>query len=115
MRRSLKTILTTAAVVASLGTAAFGGSAYSSTGLYIQTNLVSNDNSKIPANHQDTTLVNPWGIAFLPGTPFWINDNGSGISALYNGDGSGAGGADPAPAVIIPVPKGGKSPSAPTG
>jgi hypothetical protein len=37
---------------------------------YTQQNLVSDDNSKIPAAHQDATLVNPWGVAFFPGSPF---------------------------------------------
>jgi uncharacterized protein (TIGR03118 family) len=82
---------------------------------YTQHNLVSNNNSKIPADHEDTTLLNAWGIAFFLGGPFWINDNGSGISALYMGDGSGFGGADPAPAVTVPTPMGGTPPSAPTG
>src|ERR1700757_3596350 len=81
---------------------------------YIQTNLVSDDNSKIPANHEDPTLLNPWGVAFAIGGPFWINDNGSGLSALYQGDGTGFGGADPAPAVTVPTPDG-TGTSAPTG
>ena len=82
---------------------------------YVQQNLVSNDTTKIPANHQDTTLLNAWGVAFFPGGPFWINDNGAGISALYQGDGTGFAGADPALAVTVPTPKGGTPPSAPTG
>jgi uncharacterized protein (TIGR03118 family) len=80
---------------------------------YVQHNLVSN--GTVPADHVDSTLLNPWGVAFFPGTPFWINDNNFGISALYNGDGSGFGGADPAPAVTIPVPPSVTPPSAPTG
>jgi uncharacterized protein (TIGR03118 family) len=80
----------------------------------VQHNLVSDDTSKIPADHQDTTLLNPWGVGFFPSQPFWINDNGSGISALYNGDGTGFGGADPALAVTIPTPSG-TGTSAPTG
>jgi len=82
---------------------------------YVQTNLVSDDNTKIPAAHQDPTLLNPWGVAFFPGGPFWINDNGSGIAALYQGDGAGFLGKDPALAVTILPPKGGTPPSAPTG
>src|SRR5437773_5752719 len=81
---------------------------------YVQHNLVSDDTSKIPADHQDRTLLNPWGVAFFPSQPFWINDNGSGISALYLGDGSGVGGF-PAAAVRIPPPMGGTSASTPTG
>jgi uncharacterized protein (TIGR03118 family) len=32
---------------------------------------------------QDTNLVNPWGISFSPTSPFWVSDNGSGLSTLY--------------------------------
>lgn len=48
---------------------------------YLQTNLVSD----LPglAQLQDTNLVNPWGISFSATSPFWISDNGSGLSTLY--------------------------------
>ena len=48
---------------------------------YLQTNLVSD----LPgiAQSQDTNLVNPWGISFSSTSPFWISDNGSGLSTLY--------------------------------
>jgi uncharacterized protein (TIGR03118 family) len=84
-------------------------------GGYVQTNLVSNDTSEIPANHQDSELINPWGDAFFPGGPFWLNENGSGQSALFNGDGTGFGGANPALAVTIPPPGGASGTSSPTG
>jgi uncharacterized protein (TIGR03118 family) len=32
----------------------------------------------------DTNLVNAWGISFGPNTPFWISDNGTGLSTLYS-------------------------------
>ena len=48
---------------------------------YLQTNLVS-DLSGI-AQLQDTNLLNPWGISFSATSPFWISDNGSGLSTLY--------------------------------
>ena len=32
---------------------------------------------------QDTNLVNAWGISFGPNTPFWVSDNGTGLSTLY--------------------------------
>lgn len=41
------------------------------------------------AAHQDQVLQNPWGIAFSPsGSPFWVNDNVTGCSTLYTGDGT---------------------------
>jgi uncharacterized protein (TIGR03118 family) len=48
---------------------------------YLQTNLVSNLAGI--AQLQDTNLVNPWGISFSSISPFWISDNGSGLSTLY--------------------------------
>ncbi len=36
----------------------------------------------------DKLLKNPWGVAFAPGSPFWISDNNSGKSTLYDGDGT---------------------------
>jgi uncharacterized protein (TIGR03118 family) len=38
-----------------------------------------------PAQHIDPQLVNPWGISFASGGPFWVSDNGSGFTTLYNG------------------------------
>jgi uncharacterized protein (TIGR03118 family) len=32
---------------------------------------------------QDTNLVNAWGISFNPTGPFWVSDNGTGLSTLY--------------------------------
>lgn len=60
--------------------------AHASQGFYQQTNLVSD----LPgvANVTDPNLVNPWGIVHGPTTPFWISDNGMGVSTLYNGAGA---------------------------
>jgi uncharacterized protein (TIGR03118 family) len=52
---------------------------------YAITNLVSNQ--KGVAKHQDKALVNAWGMSFFPGGPFWISDNGTGVSTFYNGKG----------------------------
>jgi uncharacterized protein (TIGR03118 family) len=52
---------------------------------YQQTNLVS-DKPGIAAN-TDPNLVNPWGIASSPTSPFWVANNGTGVSNLYNGAG----------------------------
>lgn len=35
----------------------------------------------------DANLVNPWGLASGPTSPFWTANNGTGTSTLYNGDG----------------------------
>ena len=37
---------------------------------------------------EDDVLQNPWGVAFFPGGPIWINANGSGTANLYDGAGT---------------------------
>ncbi len=36
----------------------------------------------------DKQLINPWGLAYAPTGPFWLSDEGSGLSTLYNGAGA---------------------------
>jgi uncharacterized protein (TIGR03118 family) len=53
---------------------------------YVVTRLVSDLPGK--ANFQDPVLQNAWGVAFSPaGSPFWIADNATGCSTLYDGTG----------------------------
>jgi uncharacterized protein (TIGR03118 family) len=49
---------------------------------YQLTNLVSNQVGK--AAHVDPQLVNAWGLVSAPGSPWWVSDQGSGWSTLYN-------------------------------
>jgi len=35
----------------------------------------------------DSEMSNAWGIAFISGDPFWINDEGTGVSELIDGKG----------------------------
>jgi uncharacterized protein (TIGR03118 family) len=53
---------------------------------YKQTNLVSD----VPgmAKVTDPNLVNPWGLARSSGSPWWVSDNGTGLSTLYSGTGA---------------------------
>src|ERR1700723_3821977 len=53
---------------------------------YSQTNLVSNTAGV--AVTTDSQLLNPWGISVLPGQDFWIADNNSGVSTLYDQNGN---------------------------
>ncbi|MCX5542741.1 TIGR03118 family protein [Paraburkholderia sp. CNPSo 3076] len=54
---------------------------------YAVTPLVSNLAGSAPK--VDGVLQNAWGIAFSPaGSPFWINDNATGCSTLYDGAGT---------------------------
>jgi hypothetical protein len=50
---------------------------------YTVTNLVSNQNA-IGSNPADPDLINAWGITSLAASPFWVSDNGTGKSKLYN-------------------------------
>jgi uncharacterized protein (TIGR03118 family) len=36
----------------------------------------------------DADLVNGWGISRLPGSPWWVADNGTDLSTLYRADGT---------------------------
>src|SRR5206468_5115410 len=49
-----------------------------------------NFQSDIPgvAQHTDPNLVNPWGMAASTGGTIWVSDNGTGVSTLYNQDGT---------------------------
>ena len=60
------------------------------------------------ANH-DPNLVNSWGLARAATSPWWIADNGTGLSTLYN-----AAGVPQSLVVKIPTPDG-TGTSAPTG
>jgi uncharacterized protein (TIGR03118 family) len=67
---------------------------------YLQHNLVSD----LPglADRVDPNLINPWGIAFGPTTPFWIADNHTGASSIYDGNGVQA----RTPVAILGAPSG---------
>jgi uncharacterized protein (TIGR03118 family) len=52
---------------------------------YKQTNLVSDGAAQ--AVTTDMHLKNPWGITAFTGGPFWISDNATGLTTLYDGKG----------------------------
>jgi len=60
------------------------GSSTAFAQFYVKSVLVKN---LAPAKHVDPQLVNPWGLVYGPGSPFWISDQGSGLSTLYDGTG----------------------------
>src|SRR5712664_2765279 len=53
---------------------------------YTQTNLVSNASGVAPVT--DPQLINPWGLSRSSSSPWWISDNATGFSRLYNGAGT---------------------------
>ena len=53
---------------------------------YTVTNLVTTNQTSAP--HHDPNLVNAWGLSFLPGSPFWVSDNGTGKTSVYDPSGN---------------------------
>jgi uncharacterized protein (TIGR03118 family) len=47
----------------------------------------------------DPNLMNPWGLTASPKGPWWVSDNGTGVSTLYNGQGQ------PQP-LVVTIPTG---------
>jgi uncharacterized protein (TIGR03118 family) len=60
------------------------GANINSQNAYVVTNLQSDVPGR--AAHTDPNLVNGWGIAALPTSPWWVADNGTYRSTLYNGN-----------------------------
>jgi len=79
---------------------------------YSQTNLVSNV-ARV-ATTTDANLSNPWGISFIGGDDFWIANNNTGTSTLYNAQGT-------ADSLVVTIPgaasnpNGNCTPGCPTG
>jgi uncharacterized protein (TIGR03118 family) len=74
---------------------------------YQLTNLVSNQlDSHAPTI--DPLLANPWGLARSAGSPWWISDNDTGWSTIYNAAGT-------LEALKVAIPTAGNGPLEPTG
>lgn len=74
---------------------------------YKTTYLVSNVSGQ--TMHTDPLLANPWGLAYAPGGAFWVSDEASGWSTLYNGQG------DPQTLQVFVPAASGSGPGSPTG
>lgn len=77
-----------------------------STAQYRITNLDSNQIGA--ARHIDPLQVNGWGLAYGPGGPFWVSDEASGWSTIYDGQGVKQG-------LEVLIPSAGAGPGSPTG
>src|SRR5262245_59449943 len=73
--------------------------------VYAQTNLVSD--GAVSAAHTDASLKNPWGMSSSPTGPWWISDNGTSKTTVYDSTG--------AKSLSVNIPGGGGGASAPTG
>ena len=74
---------------------------------YTRTDLASNQPGVAPSTDQQH-LINSWGLTALPTSPFWLSDNGSGFSTLYNGSGQ----QNP---LFVTIPASASSPAGTTG
>ena len=84
--------------------------------LFSQDNLVSDDQSgHLNAQLQDPNLINPWGVAFSPTSPFWVNNNATGTATLYQVDPTTNTTTQLSLVVTIAPPAGSTGPAAPTG
>src|SRR5712691_4969572 len=73
-------VIVVGAIVASTASAASNGKSG-----YTVHNLVSDQPGV--ADHTDSNLVNAWGIAASSSSPWWVADNGTKVSTLYDGNG----------------------------
>jgi uncharacterized protein (TIGR03118 family) len=103
MHRSLIKVAAQAAILTTsiLGTAVAGLAAG-----FVETDLVANKSPLTDSNGvvhnvpiQDPNLLNPWGLTTSSSSPFWVADNGAGVSTLYN-----TAGTPQARVVSIPAP-----------
>jgi len=79
---------------------------------YIRTDLVTN--SGVAGTTQDARLINGWGLVSTATSPFWISDNGTGLSTLYAINNTNGLAAVPQGLVVtIPAANGGQG--SPTG
>jgi uncharacterized protein (TIGR03118 family) len=79
---------------------------------FAQTNLVSD--GFVPAVTTDPNLINSWGLTHSATSPFWVSDNGMGVTTVYTGAGAkvNVGGLD---SIAIAAPQGQTTPASPTG
>ena len=61
-----------------------GGAGPAAAQFYTQHNLVSD--GAVPAALVDPSLVNAWGLVASTGSPWWVSNNGTDSSTLYNGN-----------------------------
>ena len=127
MMRHLSRRLGPAAVIAisTIAAAAVHADDRGKANRYVVTPLTSNLPNVAP--NQDPVLQNAWGVTFTPGaSPFWIADNATGCSTLYDGAGVPVAlkvgiplpGGTPSATSCMPVPPNANPPptnAAPTG
>jgi uncharacterized protein (TIGR03118 family) len=79
MKKMLLRVVTATMLLLPMGIASHGQH-------YKQTDLVSNTGGVAPVT--DAQLVNAWGLSRAPGGAWWVSDQATGVSTLYNGPGA---------------------------
>jgi uncharacterized protein (TIGR03118 family) len=93
--------ITLMAVIVGVSSLASAASSYKAT-------VMTADTSGVAPN-VDPNLVNAWGISFSATGPFWISDNNTGLSTVYNSTGV-------VQAIVVTIPPvGGATVGTPTG
>jgi hypothetical protein len=82
------------------------GSVYGGPIGYVQTNLTSDVPGLAP--NLDPNLKNPWGMSFGNASPFWVSDQVTNVSTLYNAAGVPQ-------ALVVSMPAHAVPPQGPTG
>ncbi|HLW88797.1 MAG TPA: TIGR03118 family protein [Terriglobales bacterium] len=82
--------------------------AFASASAFAQYNVTVLDSNVTGHGHVDPLLMNGWGLSYGPTTAFWLSDEGSGWSTLYDGSGN-----PQSLQVIVPGANGGQG--SPTG
>jgi uncharacterized protein (TIGR03118 family) len=80
--KTQKPIKNTAAILLLSVVPIFGGMHPAAAQFYVQHNLISDQTGQAPL--VDPNLVNAWGLVSSATSPWWIADNGTGRSTLYN-------------------------------
>ena len=99
------------AVLATLATPVVADPIYNLTPLVTDDQDALADEGFGPAATVDPNLINPWGVSFGPGGPFWVSNQGTNTSTLYDGEGERFPPGNP---LVVDIPQGGP-PTGPTG
>jgi uncharacterized protein (TIGR03118 family) len=83
---------------------------FASNAAVAQYRLSNLDSNQVGAAiHTDPLQVNGWGLVHAPGSPWWVSDNGSGWSTLYDNKGIEV------QTLKVLIPTAGNGPDSPTG
>jgi uncharacterized protein (TIGR03118 family) len=74
--------------------------------MFVQTNLITNDQNVVQAQHTDPNLINPWGFSFSTTSPLWVSNQGTGVATVYALKGA----SSSATLLTAPIPNLGSAP-----